>query len=250
MINRLTHQLEQIGAFALFTARAARAVRDARPLWKLAMKQAVRIGFEALPVVMLASAFAGIVITIQTAYQLQNIIISEDTVGAVVVPTLMLEMCALIPGLVMASRIGASIAAELGTMKVTEQIDALEAMGLNSVAYLVVPRVTGAALMFPAIYVGSALVAIISGGLAGQVLGYLSFQDYIQGAQTWFKVFDAFYGMTKSLAFGILITSIACWKGFTTKGGASGVGTSATEAVVASCVSILVADYVLAELLL
>ncbi|MBO6575845.1 MAG: ABC transporter permease [Rhodothermales bacterium] len=214
------------------------------------MHQAVRVGFEALPVVMLASAFAGIVTTVQTAYQLQNVILSEDTVGAVVVPTLMLEMCALVPGLVMASRVGASIAAELGTMKVTDQIDALEAMGINSLGYLVIPRVLGAVLMFPALYVASTLVAVIAGGAAGSLLDYLPFEAYIRGARTYFLPFDAFYGMTKSLAFGVVITCIACWKGFSTTGGADGVGRSATEAVVTSCVNILIVDYILAELLL
>ncbi|MFT5144273.1 MAG: phospholipid/cholesterol/gamma-HCH transport system permease protein [Rhodothermales bacterium] len=246
----LVRQLEELGRYGLFTARAAKAAASAWEFRKLTFQQAVRIGVNALPVVMLASAFAGIVTTVQTAYQLQNVILSSDAVGTVVVPTLMLEMCALVPGLVMASRVGASIAAELGTMRVTEQIDALEAMGIDSIGYLVVPRVFAAILMFPALYVAATVVAIVAGGMAGEFLDYLPFEAYIRGARTYFLPFDAFYGMTKSLAFGIVITTIACWKGFNTSGGADGVGKSATEAVVTSCVNILIVDYILAELLL
>jgi phospholipid/cholesterol/gamma-HCH transport system permease protein len=210
----------------------------------------VRIGVESIPVIILASAFAGVVLTVQTAYQLQNTVLGEDTIGSAVIPTLMLEMAALVPALVLASRIGASIAAELGTMKVTEQIDALEAMGVNSEGYLVLPRIAAATLMFPAIYVVSVIISVIAGGYSGEFLGYLSFEAFIRGGREFFKPFDAFYGMTKMVAFGFLITSIACWKGFTTKGGADGVGRSTTSAVVVSCVNILFADYILAELLL
>lgn len=213
-------------------------------------KQAVHLGFNALPVVMLASAFAGIVTTLQAAYQLQNTLLTEDAIGSIVVPTLMLEMCALVPGLVLASRIGASVAAELGTMQVTEQIDALEGMGLNATSYLVLPRIYAGLIMFPAIYVASAVVAILAGGLAGDYMGYLPMEAFIRGARAYFLPFDAFYGMTKSLAFGFIITSVSCWKGFQTKGGAQGVGISTTQAVVVSCVNILIADYLVAEILL
>ncbi|NNE69555.1 MAG: ABC transporter permease [Rhodothermales bacterium] len=246
----LAKQLHQVGDFGMFMTRAIRAGGDMWSYRHLTIQQAVRIGFNALPVVMLASAFAGIVVTVQTAYQLQNVILSSDAVGTIVVPTLMLEMCALVPGLVMASRVGASIAAELGTMRVTEQIDALEAMGINSIGYLVLPRVAGAILMFPALYVAATLIAVAAGGFAGEYLGYLSFESYINGARAYFLPFDAFYGMTKSLAFGVVITSVACWKGFSAKGGADGVGRGATEAVVTACVNILIVDYLLAELLL
>jgi len=112
------------------------------------------------------------------------------------------------------------------------------------------PRVMAATLMFPALYVVSVVVSVIAGGYSGEFLGYLSFEAFIRGGREFFKLFDAFYGMTKMLAFGFLITSIACWKGFSTDGGADGVGRSTTSAVVVSCVNILFADYILAELLL
>ncbi|MDA1028562.1 MAG: ABC transporter permease [Bacteroidetes bacterium] len=250
LTGKLTDIIQKLGQYAIFMIRAFSTTREALAHKKAVWFQMVQIGVESLPVVFLASCFAGVVTTLQTAYQLKNTILSEEAVGAVVVPTLMLEMAALIPGLVLASRVGASIAAELGTMKVTEQIDAIEAMGLNSVAYLVLPRVIAGTVMFPSIYVASALVSILAGGFAGEWLGYLSMESYVLGARTYFLPFDPFYGMTKSMAFGFLITSVACWKGFNTKGGAQGVGIATTQAVVVSCVSILIADYILAELLL
>lgn len=242
--------LERLGEYALFVLKALSSIREAGTFRKSIFRQMVRIGVESLPVVILASAFAGVVITIQTAYQLQSSILSESTIGAVVVPTLMLEMAALVPGLVLASRVGASIAAEIGTMKVTEQIDALETMGMNSVGFLVLPRIAAGAFMFPSLYVVSVLVSVVAGGYAGEFLDYLPFEAFIRGARTYFLPFDALYGMTKMFAFGFLITSIACWKGFTTTGGADGVGRSTTSAVVLSCVNILIADYVVAALLL
>ncbi len=242
--------VESVGSYGAFVGKAFSSIGHRGSFLSTLIHQMVRIGVDSLPVVMLASAFAGIVTTIQTAYQLQFVILSEDTVGMVVGPTIMLELAALIPGLVLASRIGASMAAEIGTMQVTEQIDALEAMGMNSVSFLVLPRVIAAVLMFPSIYVVSALVGFVAGGISGEMLGYLTFETFIRGAQAYILPFDAVYGATKMLCFGFLITSIACWKGFITSGGADGVGKSTTEAVVTSCVSILIADYVVAELLL
>lgn len=246
----LGEALHGLGQYAIFMKRALSTVRESMKHFEITIKQMVYLGVEALPVVLMASAFAGVVTTLQTAYQLENTILTEESIGAVVVPTLMLEMAALIPGLVLASRIGASVAAEIGTMKVTEQIDALEAMGLNSISYLVVPRVVAAVVMFPALYVASALVSIWAGGMSGEIMGYVSMESFILGARTFFLPFDPIYGMTKSMAFGFVITSIACWKGFHAQGGAVGVGKATTEAVVISCVNILIADYVLAEILL
>ena len=242
--------LQSIGQYALFMKRAMSTIRDAGKQYQITVRQMVYLGVESLPVVLIASAFAGVVTTLQTAYQLENSILTDEAIGAIVVPTLILEMAALIPGLVLASRIGASVAAEIGTMRVTEQIDALEAMGLNSVSYLVLPRVVAGITMFPAVYVASALISIWAGALAADWLGYLSVESFVLGARTYFLRSDVLYGMAKSVAFGYVITSVACWKGFFAEGGADGVGRATTEAVVVSCINILIADYVLAEILL
>lgn len=248
--QRVGNVLHGIGDYVLFMLKAISATRESLRHSHIIFLQMVRLGVNSTPVVMLASVFAGTVLTLQTAYQLDNTFLSADTIGAIVVPTLILEMAALTPGLVLASRIGASIAAELGTMKVTEQVDALEAMGLNSIAYLVIPRIAAGVVMFPCMYVASAMISIWAGAYAGETMGFLSMDSFFLGARTWFVPFDAYYGVTKSLAFGFVITSISCWKGLQASGGADGVGRAATEAVVLSCVNILVADYVMAEILL
>jgi phospholipid/cholesterol/gamma-HCH transport system permease protein len=251
VLNRILQAIERSGQFSLFMLRVAGTVPSIWSQRKETMRHAVFIGVQAIPVVMLASAFSGIVMTIQVGYQLVSTpVLPPETLGAVVGPSLMLEMCALIPGLVMASRVGAAIAASLGTMRVTEQIDALDAMGIDPVSYLVTPRIAAATLTFPVLYVASCVTGILFGGMAGDVMGYSTFEYFIAGAQRYFLPFDPMYGMLKSLAFGFLIAAIACWKGFSTTGGADGVGRAATEAVVASCVNILIADYVLAEILL
>lgn len=254
MTARITQGIRQMmigtGRYGLLLYQAFRSIREVHLYRENLLIHMVRIGVDSLPVVVLASAFGGIVTTVQTAYQLATTFYTESAIGAVVVPTVMLELAALMTGLVMAARIGASIAAELGTMRVTEQIDALEAMGINSVAYLVIPRVLASVIMFPALWVAACAMGIVAGGMAGEFLGYLPFERYIAGAREFFLVFDAFYGMLKSLFFGFIITSVSCMKGFYTTAGAAGVGKSTTEAVVLSCTLILFADYLLAELLL
>jgi phospholipid/cholesterol/gamma-HCH transport system permease protein len=190
------------------------------------------------------------VLTVQTAYMLRNTVLGNNIIGTVVVPSILLELAGLTTGLVMASRVGASIAAELGSMRVSEQIDALEAMGMNAVAYLVLPRVLAGFLTFPMLYVAAAGAGIAGGAFAGDFAGFLSAQAFIEGAQQFFVPFDAVFGMFKTAVFGFVITSVASWKGFTVSSGAEGVGRGATKAVVESCVLILVADYILASFLL
>ena len=248
--HRIGRVLHGVGSYSLFMAKGLGATRESLRHSPIIFRQMVQLGVNSTPVVIMASVFAGVVFTLQTAYQLEGSFLPPDTIGAVVVPTLILEMAALTPGLVLASRIGASIAAELGTMKVTEQVDALEAMGLNSIAYLVIPRILAGIVMFPCMYVASAMISIAGGAIGGEVMGYLSIETFILGAKTWFVPFDALFGLSKSLVFGFLITSIACWKGLTTAGGADGVGKATTDAVVIACVNILIADYVMAEVIL
>ena len=250
ILKRTGKILHGIGAYCLFMVKVVSATRESLRNTEIIFRQMVRLGVNSTPVVMLASVFAGTVLTLQTGYQLANTFLPADTLGAVVVPTLILEMAALTPGLVLASRIGASIAAELGTMKVTEQVDALEAMGLNSVAYLVIPRIAAGAAMFPCMYVASALLSVWAGAFSADFMGFSSMDTFLLGARTWFNPADAYYGLAKSAAFGFVITSISCWKGLHTRGGADGVGRAATEAVVLSCLNILIADFVLAEVLL
>ncbi|NNE35990.1 MAG: ABC transporter permease, partial [Rhodothermales bacterium] len=155
-----------------------------------------------------------------------------------------------VTGFILAGRVGARIAAELGTMRVTEQIDALEAMGLNSIGYLIVPRVLAGVIMFPILYITASFVGISGGMLVGHFFGFVPAGEFLEGAREFFQPFDPIFGMIMAFVFGFTITAISCYKGYYTMGGAEGVGRSTTEAAVMSCVFILVADLVLAATLL
>ena len=179
-----------------------------------------------------------------------NLFVPRTFIGAIVGPSVILELGALSSGFVLASRVGARIAAELGSMRVSEQIDALEAMGINAVSYLVVPRVVAGVVMFPVLYVAACLVGVGGGIFVGEAAGYLSSGDFMQGALQFFEPFDPFFGLIKATVFGFITTSIACYKGYYCRSGAEGVGNSTTDAVVLSCIFILLADFALAVILL
>lgn len=239
-----------LGRYVLLLVNAFVSLDDFRTYRQNTMDQMVHIGLESLPIVTLAAAFSGAVTTVQASYQLVSPFIPPTIIGAIVAPSMILELGAVVTGFILAGRVGARIAAELGTMRVSEQIDALEAMGLNSVSYLIAPRIIAGVLMFPMLYVAACFVGISGGLLVANVGGYLSTGEFIQGAREFFRPFDAVFGVIKSLTFGFIITSIACYKGYYTAGGAEGVGKSTTQAAVMSCVFILFADLLLAVLLL
>lgn len=239
-----------LGRYVLLLINAFVSLDDFRTYRKNTMEQMVHIGLESIPIVTLAAAFSGAVTTVQSSYQLVSPFIPATVIGAIVAPSMILELGAVVTGFILAGRVGARIAAELGTMRVSEQIDALEAMGLNSVSYLIAPRVIAGVLMFPMLYVAACFVGISGGLLVANVGDYLSTGEFVQGAREFFRPFDAFFGVIKSLVFGFIITSIACYKGYYTEGGAEGVGKSTTQAAVMSCVFILFADLILALVLL
>lgn len=239
-----------LGRYVILLVNAFVSLDDFRTYRRNTVDQMMRIGIESLPIVTLAAAFSGAVTTVQASYQLVSPFIPKTVIGAIVAPSMILELGAVVTGFILAGRVGARIAAELGTMRVTEQIDALEAMGLNSVSYLIAPRVVAGIIMFPMLYIAACFVGISGGVLVANLGNYLTTGEFVQGARDFFRAFDAVFGLIKSVAFGFLITSISCYKGYFTEGGAEGVGKSTTQAAVTSCVFILVADLVLAMLLL
>jgi phospholipid/cholesterol/gamma-HCH transport system permease protein len=246
----LTRPFAALGRYTLLLGQAGASLREVRVYRRNLLDEMVRIGIESIPIVALAAFFSGAVTTVQTSYQLVSPLIPRSVIGSIVAPSMILELGAVVTAFILAGRVGARIAAELGTMRVTEQIDALEAMGLNSVGYLIVPRVVAGVLMFPVLYVFACAVGIGGGIFLADLLGYLPAAEFIRGARMFFQPFDAWFGIIKSLTFGFLITSIACYKGYFTRGGAEGVGRSTTEAAVTSCVYVLMADLVLAAVLL
>lgn len=246
----LTKPFFSLGRFVLLLAKAFTSLGEFSLYRKNLFVQMVRTGIDSIPIVALAAAFSGAVTTVQTAYQLVSPLIPKSTIGAVVVPSLIMELGAVVTGFILAGRVGARIAAELGTMRVTEQIDALEAMGLNSVGYLIVPRVLAGILMFPVLYIAACFIGISGGILAAEISGAVPVGEFLQGARDFYQPFGPFFGLIKSFVFGFVITSISCYMGYFTEGGAEGVGRSTTQAAVISCVYILLSDLMLAVMLL
>ena len=244
--------VEGFGAYALLVGRAFNLPRDLRPSLyaRNLFEQMVQVGLDSIPIVALASAFSGGVIVVQAIYQLENPLLPLTIVGTFAQQSILLELATLVTAFVLCGRVGARIAAEIGTMRVKEQIDALEAMGLNSRSYLVVPRVLAGVLMFPVLYVVSGTVGMAVGAGVAEASGELTVQTFWEGARLFFRPYDIFFGLVKSLVFGFVITSIACYTGYNAGGGAEGVGQATTRAAVLGCVWVLFADYVLAAVLL
>ncbi len=245
-----TGPVESVGRYAQLLATAFAAIGEGSTYRKNFFEQTQRIGFDSIPIVALAALFSGAVTTVQAGYQLVSPLIPRSVIGSIVAPSIILELGAVVTGFILAGRVGARIAAELGTMRVSEQIDALEAMGLNSVGYLVLPRVLAGIVMFPLLYVIACGVGIGGAILVADLGGFLPRGEFIAGARSFFQPFDAVFGVIKMITFGFVITSIACYHGYHTRGGAEGVGRATTNAAVMACVFILLSDLMLAILLL
>lgn len=242
--------IRALGRYSLLMTQAFGSLHELNVYRKNLFDQMVKIGIESTPIVALAAAFSGAVTTVQTAYQLVSPLYPKSIIGAIVAPSMILELGAVVTGFILTGRVGARIAAELGTMRVTEQIDALEAMGLNSIGYLIIPRVLAGLFMFPVLYMAAVFVGIGGGIVVADLGGWLESGEFIEGAREFFNPFDPVFGIIKSFVFGYVITSISCYKGYYTDGGAEGVGRSTTQAAVTSCVYILLADLLLAVTLL
>ena len=194
------------------------------------------------------SLFTGAVAAVQAAYQFTSVV-PMRYLGSVILRSVIIELGPVLTALVIGGRVGASIAAELGTMKVTEQIDALRAMAIHPVRYLVVPRVVAAVIMLPIITIFSDAIAIFGGYVVAITSIGVSSHTYTQSLKDFFLMKDLWSGLIKSFFFGGIIGTMGCFHGFATEGGAEGVGLATTYAVVASCVLVLISDYVLANVL-
>jgi phospholipid/cholesterol/gamma-HCH transport system permease protein len=206
------------------------------------------IGVGSLWLVVVVSVFTGAVSAVQAAYQFSTVV-PLKYIGSVIMRSVIIELGPVLTALIIGGRVGASIAAELGTMKVTEQLDALRAMAINPVRFLVVPRVIGAIIMLPVLTVFANAIAIFGGYVVSVTSIGVSTHTYITGLKDFFYLKDLLSGLLKAVFFGGIIGTMGCYYGFATEGGAEGVGLATTRAVVASCVLILISDYVLANVL-
>ncbi|MEI9943491.1 MAG: ABC transporter permease [Chitinophagaceae bacterium] len=242
--------IRDIGRFLLMLKGMFSRPENGKMYWKEFMHQCSEIGIGALGIVAIISVFIGAVSTIQTAYQLVSPLIPPSTIAQIVRDTVILEFAPTLVCIVLAGVTGSRIASELGNMRVSEQIDALEIMGINTKAYLIMPKIAAALLMIPLLVVIAMVLGIWGGRLAGSMAGILSHDTYDKGLLEGFQAYNVIFALIKSYVFAFIIASIPTFYGYYVTGGALEIGRASTKAVVVSCILVLFADYVLSALLL
>lgn len=223
---------------------------NARLYWKEFMHQCAEIGIGSLGIVSIISVFMGAVSAVQTAYQLVSPLIPKSTIAQIVRDTVILEFAPTLVCIVLAGVIGSKISSELGNMRVSEQIDALEIMGINTKTYLVMPKIAAALLTIPMLVILAMVLGIYGGRFAGNASGILSSDTYDQGLMENFMPYNVTFALIKAYTFAFIISTVPAYYGYYVKGGSLEIGRSSTRSVVVSCVMILLADYALAALLL
>ncbi|MFM7672334.1 MAG: MlaE family ABC transporter permease [Bacteroidota bacterium] len=239
-----------IGRFVIMLKGMFAKPESGRMYWREFMHQCAEIGIGSLGIVAIISIFIGAVSTIQTAYQLVSPLIPLTTIAQIVRDTVILEFAPTLVCIVLAGVAGSRIASELGNMRVSEQIDALEIMGINSRAYLILPKIFAALIMIPLLVIIAMVLGIWGGRLAGTMAGIIPANIYDKGLIEYFLPYNVYFALTKSYVFAFIIASIPAFYGYHVRGGALEIGRASTKAVVVSCVLILFADYVLSALLL
>ncbi len=218
--------------------------------WKEFMHQCSDIGIRSLGIVSIISVFIGAVSAVQTAYQLVSPVIPKTTIAQIVRDTVILEFAPTLVCIVLAGVVGSKIASELGNMRVSEQIDALEIMGINTKSYLIMPKIAAALLTIPLLVIISMVLGIWGGRLAGTASNILSTDTFDRGLLQNFVPYNVTFALIKSYTFAFIISSVPAYYGYYVKGGALEIGRSSTKSVVVSCIMLLFADYVLTQILL
>jgi phospholipid/cholesterol/gamma-HCH transport system permease protein len=229
------------GQFGTFAMAIVRAIGNVDIWGRLVVLQMARLGVASLPIALFIAAFTGIVLALQASYTFTGAV-PLYFVGVLVAKTMILELGPVLTGLALAGRVGANIAAEIGTMRVTEQIDALETLAYDPMAYLVVPRVLAGLAMFPVVVAFANAVGIVGGWVTAINLLDLSTPEFIRGMRLFFREFDVWYSLIKAASFGLAVTMVGSFFGYNTSGGAEAVGRATTQSVVVSSMLILVLD--------
>lgn len=242
--------VSEIGKYFIFLGHLFTNRESFRTYYKLTLEECVSIGIGSILLVALVSTFMGAVTTVQTAFNMVSPLIPNYVISQVVREMTVLELAPTIIAIIYAGKVGTGMAGGLGTMRITEQIDALEVMGINSISYLVLPKIVASMLMYPMLVIVAGVCALLGGYLVGTLTGIISPNDYVYGIRFTFNEFTITFALIKSVVFAFLVASISSYKGYYTQGGALEVGISSTQAVTNSVIAVLLADYLLAQLLL
>ncbi len=239
--GRVLRGVSSLGRWGHLLTDTIRALRHVDVWLRLVLAQMARIGVDSVPIALFIATFTGIVLALQASYTFTGAV-PLYFVGVLVGKTMILELGPVLTGLALAGRVGANIAAELGTMRVTEQIDALETLAYPPVAYLIVPRVLAGVVMFPVVTILAVALGIAAGWVTALQLLDMSTPEFVRGLMLFFLPFDVWFAVIKAASFGLVVCMVGCFYGFHTTGGAEGVGLSTTRAVVVSSMLILVLD--------
>ncbi|WP_207801949.1 MlaE family ABC transporter permease [Pontibacter arcticus] len=242
--------LQQFGKYILFMSSLFFRGESPRILFNRTIDEAILIGINSIVIVAIVSTFIGAVTCVQVSYNLTSALIPRSTIGFMVREMTILELAPTITSIVLAGKVGSSIAGGLGTMQITEQVDALEVMGINSASYLVLPKVIASLFVFPMLVIIAMFLSIAGGYVAGTLSGEITAVQYITGIRGDFVPYNILFALIKSVVFAFLISSISSFRGYYTSGGALEVGAASTSAVTTSVIAVLIADFILAQVLL
>jgi len=242
--------IQSFGKYFLFLASTVKSRERFHVYPTLILDEMVKIGTNSFVIVAIVSSFIGMVTCIQTADNLVSPLVPMAVIGTICRDMTLLELAPTFTCVVLAGKVGSNLAGEIGSMRITEQIDAIDVMGINSASYLILPKIIAACIMIPALCIMAAFLSLLGGYTIGIVGDVISPNDFITGIRNGFRVFNVFFAMTKSLVFAFLISTISSYKGYYTFGGALEIGQASTQAVTNSVISVLIADLVLAQLLI
>ncbi len=246
----ITSSIRTFGRYCLFMTRVFTLPDKMSVSAKALVKEIYKLGFDSIPLVVIISLFIGAVIAIQMTINIVSPLIPSYSTGLATREILLLEFSSTMMCLILAGKVGSNIASEIGTMRVTEQIDAMDIMGINSANFIVLPKVVGFVAFVPVLCVLSMFVGLVGGWLVARFTTMLTVENYVYGIQTFFNEWYVWYGIIKTLVFAFIIASVAAFYGYNVKGGSLEVGKASTNAVVASSILILLADVILTKLLL
>lgn len=241
---------EDIGKFTRFLVLVLSKPEKGKLFFAQIIKEIHKLGINSIGIVAIISLFMGAVIALQTAYNMLNPLLPDYLVGYTTRESMLLEFSSTIVGLILAGKVGSNIASEIGSMRITEQIDALEIMGINSANYLVLPKIVAAIFINPFLYILSVFVGIMGGLLAGHLTGTVVISEFIYGVQYSFIPYYIVYSLIKTVVFAFIITSVPSYYGFYVQGGALEVGRASTKSVVNSSILILLSNVILTQILL
>jgi phospholipid/cholesterol/gamma-HCH transport system permease protein len=240
----------EIGRYLLLMTQVFKRPENEKIYLKRIILEIDRLGLDSFGIVVIISVFMGAVLCIQMAFNIDHPLVPLYTIGFAVRESVILEFSPTIISLILAGKVGSRIASEIGTMRITEQIDALEIMGINPAAFLIFPKIMASVIINPVLIIISMLLAVFGGWLAGVTTGLVISEVYILGIQSFFEPYNILYALIKTVVFAFLISSISSYFGFYTRGGALEVGTASTKGVVYSSIMIIVFNLILTQLLL